>query len=213
MITVEQLREFKAEYPGRPVVAYVNTSAAVKAEVDVCCTSANAVKVVRSIPADEILFVPDRCLADYVATQVRDKKIIPYPGFCPVHENISAEDILKQKKLHPKAVVIAHPECTRAVIELADEVASTSGMIRLVRNHPAREFIVATEVGILHRLKKENPDKEFFPPTEGTICQNMKKITLETLAQSLENMQYPIELPEDVIARARGAIERMLSIV
>lgn len=212
MISVDQLREFKAEYPGRPVVAYVNTSAAVKAEVDICCTSANAVKIVESLPADEILFVPDRCLADYVASKVPSKRIIPYPGFCPVHERISPEDILKQKKQHPRAIVIAHPECTRAVIELADEVASTSGMIRLTKTSLAREFIVATEVGLLHRLKLENPDKQFYPVTEDTICPNMKRITLETLARSLEDMQYPIELSADIIHKARNSIERMLEV-
>lgn len=212
MITVDQLRAFKAEYPGRPVVAYVNTSAVVKAEVDICCTSANAVKIVESLPADEILFVPDRCLADYVASKVPSKKIIPYPGFCPVHERISPEDILRQKKQHPRAIVIAHPECTRAVIELADEVASTSGMIRLAKASSAREFIIATEVGLLHRLKLENPDKQFYPVTEDTICPNMKRITLETLAQSLENMQYPIELSADIIDKARSSIERMLEV-
>ena len=211
MITVEQLREFKAKYPGRPVVAYVNTSAAVKAEVDICCTSANAVKVVESIDADEVLFVPDKCLADYVASKV-SKKIIPYPGFCPTHHRILPEDILKQKALHPDALIIVHPECSRAVIELADGVFSTSGMVRFAKESPAREFIVATEKGLLHRLAKDNPEKEFYSPTEYTICPNMKKITLEKLAWSLEDMEYKIELPSDIIEKARTSIERMVAI-
>jgi quinolinate synthase len=211
MITVKQLREFKAKHPGLPVVAYVNTSADVKAEVDICCTSANAVKVVESVDSDEILFVPDKCLADYVASK-SSKKIIPYPGFCPTHHRILPEDILKQKALHPEAIVITHPECTRSVIELADSVASTSGMLRVVRESSVREFIVATEQGMLHRLRKENPDKVFYSPTDRTICPNMKRITLEKIAWSLEDMQYLIELPNDVIEKARAAIERMIAI-
>jgi quinolinate synthase len=212
MITVEQLREFRAKYPGRPVVAYVNTSAEVKAESDVCCTSANAVKVVESVEADEVIFIPDKCLADYVASKT-EKKIIPYPGFCPTHHRILPEDILRQKALHPEALVIVHPECTRAVIELADGVFSTSGMVRFAKESAAREFIIGTEKGLLHRLKKDNPKKEFYSPTEWTICPNMKMITLEKLAWSLEDMQYRIELPADIIERAQGAIQRMVEIV
>lgn len=211
MITVEQIREFKAKYPDRPVVAYVNTSAAVKAEVDICCTSANAVKVIESVDAGEILFVPDKCLADYVSSKTT-KRIIAYPGFCPTHHRILPEHILKQKALHPNALVIAHPECTRAVIEIADGVYSTSGMLRAIKESPAREFIIATEKGIIHRLKQENPEKEFYSPTEHTICPNMKKITLEKLAWSLEDGQYPIELPADIIEKARTSIERMIAI-
>lgn len=212
MITVGQLRRFKAEHPGRPVVAYVNTSAAVKAESDICCTSANAVKVVESIEADEVLFIPDKCLADYVASKT-SKRVIPYPGYCPTHLHILPEDILRQKALHPDALVIVHPECTRAVIELADGVFSTSGMLRFAKESPAREFIIGTEKGILHRLKKESPDKKFYSPTEHAICPNMKLITLEKLAWSLEDNQYPIELSPDIIDRARGAIQRMIEIV
>lgn len=211
MINVEQLREFKAKYPGRPVVAYVNTTAAVKAEVDICCTSANAIQVVESIDADEVLFVPDKCLSDYVASKTT-KKVIPYPGFCPTHHRILPEDILKQKALHPDALVVVHPECTRPVIQLADAVCSTSGILRFAKENPAREFIIGTELGILHRLKLENPDKRFYPPTEYTICPNMKLITLEKLAWSLEDMQYPIELPSVIIEKARGAIERMIGV-
>ncbi len=211
MITVEQLRELKAEYPGRPVVAYVNTSAAVKAECDICCTSANAVKVVESLDADEIIFLPDKCLGYYVASKT-SKQIISYPGFCPTHYNITPEDILKSKEEHPDALVIAHPECTREVLELADGVFSTSGMLRFVRESSAQEFIIATEEGLLHRLYGENPGKRFYSPTAGVVCPNMKLITLEKLAWSLENMQYTIELPADIINRARKAIERMIEI-
>lgn len=211
MITAEQLREFKAKYPGRPVVAYVNTSAEVKAESDICCTSANAVNVVESLDADEILFVPDKCLGDYVASQT-SKKIILYPGFCPTHQRIRPEDILKQKAEHPGAYIMVHPECTRAVVQLADGVFSTSGMLRYARESEHREFIVATEKGILHRLYGDSPEKQFYAPTDWTICPNMKKITLEKLAWSLEDMQYPIELSADIMDRARGAIQRMIQI-
>lgn len=212
MINVEKLREFKAKYPGRPVVAYVNTSADVKAEVDICCTSANAIKIVESVDADEILFVPDKCLADYVASHTA-KKIIPYAGFCPTHHRILPEQILKQKELHPNAIVIAHPECSRAVLDLADGVFSTSGMIRFIAGSPEKEFIVATEMGILHRLERDHPEKKFYSPTDRTICPNMKKITLEKLAWSLEDMQYPIELSPEIIEKARASIERMIAVV
>lgn len=212
MITVRQLREFKERHPGLPVVAYVNTSAEVKAEVDICCTSANAVKIVESVDSDEVLFVPDKCLADYVASKTT-KKIIAYPGYCPTHHRILPEEIKRQKEMHPNAVVIAHPECPRSVIELADGVASTSGMLRYVRESNSREFIVATEMGMLHRLHKENPDKEFYSPTDRTICPNMKKNTLEKVAWSLEDMQYKIELSQETIDRARASIERMIAVV
>jgi len=211
MINAEQLRAFKAEHPGRPVVAYVNTSAEVKAESDVCCTSANAVKVVESLDEDEVIFVPDKCLGDYVASKT-SKKIILYPGYCPTHHRIRPEDILRRKSEHPDAYVMVHPECTRAVVQLADGVFSTSGMIRFARESSHREFIVGTEKGILYRLHQESPGKKFFTPTDNTICPNMKKITLEKLLWSLEDMQYPIELSADIMDRARGAIRRMIEI-
>ncbi|MFA6666120.1 MAG: quinolinate synthase NadA [Armatimonadota bacterium] len=211
MITVDELRAFKAKYPGRPVVAYVNTSAAVKAEVDICCTSANAVHIVESVDSDEILFVPDKCLASYVAKKT-SKKIIPYPGFCPTHHRIQPEQILKLKEQHPDAVVVAHPECTCEVVELADYVSSTSGMLRIVKENPACKFIVVTEMGILHRMKQENPGKQFYAPSEHAVCPNMKKITLEKLAWSLEDMEHKVLLPADIIEKARASIERMIAV-
>lgn len=211
MINAEQLREFKKQHPGLPVVAYVNTSAEVKAEVDVCCTSANAVRVVESMDADEILFVPDRSLAAYVASKT-NKKIIPYCGYCPTHHRILAQDVLQSKQDHPNAKVIAHPECAMDLIKLADAVESTSGMLRYVKESPDKEFILCTERGIIHRLKQENPDKEFFNPSPLNICPNMKKIKLEKVLWSLEDMKYEITLPADIIEKARGSIERMLAI-
>jgi len=211
MVTLEQLREFKQKYPGRPVVAYVNTSAAVKSEVDICCTSANAVKVVDSLGADEVLFVPDKCLAEYIASKP-DKKIIPYPGFCPTHMRILPEHVQKQKELHPNALIMAHPECRRAVWEMADAVRSTSGMLRFARESDVKEFIIVTEQDILHRLSLENPEKSFYHVGSMAVCPNMKKITLEKVAWALEDRQYPIDLSESIIESARAAIERMIAI-
>jgi quinolinate synthase len=211
MIDVERLREFKAQHPGMPVVAYVNTTAEVKAEADICCTSANALKVVESIEADEIICVPDKSLATFIASKT-DKKIIPYPGFCPTHHRIFSQDVTRAKHEHPNAVVLAHPECTTDVTELADIVASTSQMIRWVREHEAEEVILCTERGIMHQLEKENPGKRFYNPCALNICPNMKKITLEKVLWSLEDMVHEVTVPADVIQRAKGAIERMLEI-
>lgn len=211
MITVDQLREFKAKYPGRPVVAYVNTSADVKAESDICCTSANAVKVVESIDAPEVLFVPDKCLGSYVASKT-SKKIVLYPGYCPTHHRILGRHVMEQKAEHPNAVVIAHPECTPEVVGLADAVASTSGIIKYAAESDQKEFIVCTEQGILHRLRKDNPNKKFYSPGSLNVCPNMKKITLEKVLWALEDMVYPIEVPEDVIRKAKAAIDGMVAI-
>ena len=211
MINAEQLRDFKKQHPGLPVVAYVNTSAEVKAESDICCTSANAVRVVESMEANEILFVPDKSLGAYVASKT-NKKIITYCGFCPTHHRILAQDVINTKRERPDALVVAHPECIMEVIKLADAVESTSGMIRYVKASDTREFIVCTERGILHRLKKDNPEKVFYNPSPLNICPNMKKITLEKILWSLEDMQYRIELPQEMIEKARAAIEGMIAI-
>jgi quinolinate synthase len=211
MINADQLREFKKLHPGLPVVAYVNTTAEVKAESDICCTSANAVRVVESLDADEVLFVPDKSLGAYVASKT-GKRVITYCGFCPTHHRILAQDVVKMKREHPDALVVAHPECTMDVVALADAVESTSGMLRFVKESPAKEFIICTERGILHRMKKDSPDKVFHNPSPLNICPNMKKITLEKVLWSLEDMRYEITLPEDVMERARGAIERMIAI-
>jgi len=210
MITVDELRIFKDQHPGLPVVAYVNTSAAVKAESDVCCTSANAVKVVEALDADAVLFVPDKCLGAYVASKT-SKRVILYPGYCPTHHRILAEDVVREKRAHPNALVVAHPECTMDVIQLADAVESTSGMLRFAHASDSEEFIICTERGLLHRLRKENPDKRFYSPGRLNICPNMKKITLEKVLWSLEDMTPRIEIPPDIIARARKAIDGMLA--
>jgi len=212
MITTEQLRKLKKEHPEAVVVAYVNTTAEVKAEVDICCTSANAVKIVNSIPEDkEIIFVPDKYLAHYVSTQT-GRELIPWEGYCPVHVKILPEYIIKQKEQYSQAEVIVHPECRPEVVKLADQVLSTSGMCKYASQSPVSEMIVGTEIGILDRLRKENPAKTFYPATELAVCPNMKLTTLEKVLWALENLQYEVKIPEDIRIRAKQAVERMVAV-
>ena len=212
MAPVEEVRKRKAELPGVPVVAYVNTTAAVKAETDICCTSANAVKVVNSLPDARILFVPDRNLGHWVQRHT-DKEIILWDGHCPTHQRILAKQVLALKEEHPQAVVVVHPECTPDVIDLADEVLSTGQMIRWARQADANEVIVGTEIGLIHRLQQENPGKRFIPISKLTTCPNMKRITLEKVLWALEDMYCRVEVPTEIAAPARQAIERMLEVV
>jgi quinolinate synthase len=211
MITADELRQWKARHPGRPVVCYVNTSAEVKAESDVCCTSANVLRVVNSLPDPEILFVPDRNLADFAARRT-SKKIIAWDGFCYVHDNIRAADIEAGRRRHPEAEVWAHPECRPEVIDLADKALSTGQMVAEARRTTRREIILATEQGIIHRLKKENPDTEFYPVRAASLCLNMKKITLAKVLLSLERNQTVVTVAPEVARRARGAIEKMIAL-
>ncbi|MGQ0645656.1 MAG: quinolinate synthase NadA [Elusimicrobiota bacterium] len=213
-ITAEELRAWKADHPGAVVVTYVNSSAAVKAESDYCCTSSNAVKVVESIPADqEILFAPDMYLGRFVREKT-GRRIHLWPGSCHVHYKIPDDDIVRMKREHPGAEVLVHPECgcLSAALRLADHVASTSGMIRRAKESPAKKFIVATETGILHAMRRQNPEKTFIPIREDAVCEFMKKITLEKVLWSLEEMRYKITVPPDVAARAKRAIDRMVAI-
>jgi quinolinate synthase len=213
MITAEQLRGLKAEHPGAKVLCYVNTSAEVKAECDLCCTSANAVRMVGEVLKDakEIIFVPDKYLAAFVAAKT-GREFITWPGFCPTHARILPEHIEAARARHPGAVVMVHPECRPEVAAIADMVISTGGMSRYARETPAREIIVGTEPGIIHRLKKEAPDKIFHPISDTVICPNMKKTTLEKILWSLEDMVHKIEVPEEIASRARRSIETMLNI-
>ncbi|MFH1856996.1 MAG: quinolinate synthase NadA [Candidatus Omnitrophota bacterium] len=212
MITPEKLRELKEKHPNAVVVGYVNTSAAVKAETDLCCTSTNAVKVVNSVPKDkEIIFIPDKHLADYVSRRTK-RKLIAWNGFCPTHVKITAEDILNQKKKYPGSVAVIHPECTFEAIDVADEVASTSGMIKFAKKTDAKIIIVGTETGLIYRLKKENPDKEFYPANEKAICKNMKLITPEKVLQSLEELKYEVKVPSEIRKKAIVPVEKMLKI-
>ena len=214
MIGAEELREEKRKFPNAAVVAYVNTSAAVKAEADICCTSANAIKVVRSLKdASEILFIPDMYLGNYVSKQVPEKKFIFWNGYCPTHVAILAEDIKEAKEKYPDALVLVHPECRPDVIELADKVLSTEGMVSFVKASSSKTFIIGTEGGILHRLKKENPGKGFVPASKRAICPNMKLTTLETVLWSLEEEKHKIVVPKDIADKARSAIEKMLKVL
>jgi len=209
MITAERLRAKKKEHPQAVVVCYINSSAEVKAESDICCTSSNAVEVVESLDAREILFVPDQYLGHYVSSRT-GKKMILWPGFCPTHVRIKPERIKKLKQEYPQARVVVHPECKPEVIALADEVASTSGMCRYARRDEVREMVVGTEVGIIHRLRKENPGKRFIPVSEQAICPNMKLITLEKVLWSLEEMSPEVKVPEGIRLKAIAAVDKML---
>lgn len=211
MITAEALREKKKQYPGIVVVCYINSSASVKAESDICCTSANAVRIVQQIPPDkEILFVPDQYLGNFVAEQT-GRKMMLWPGYCPTHARIQPQDILRLKAEYPHAKVLVHPECRTEVTVLADAVLSTGGMIRFARESSAHEIIIGTEIGILHRLRKENPGKRFIPVSEQAICPRMKLITLETILWSLESMQHIVKVPAGIRRRAKTAVDRMLA--
>ena len=211
MITAEQLRKLKAENPGATVVTYINSSAAVKAESDYCCTSANGVKVVNSIDARDIIFVPDQYLGSFIEKKT-GKKMILWPGYCPTHVKILPEDIITLKKQYPKAKVVAHPECRPDVVALADEALSTSGMIRYAARPEVKELIVATEVALIHRLTKENPGKKFIPASTRAVCPNMKKTTLEKIVGALETMQPEVKVPEEIRVRAVACVSRMLKI-
>ena len=209
MITAERLRERKRGLPGASVVCYVNSTAEVKAESDICCTSANAVKVIDSLDSQEILFVPDQYLGHYVSTKT-DKRLTLWPGFCPTHMKIQPERITELKQEYPQAKVVVHPECRPEVIALADEVLSTGGMCRYARREEVSEMIVGTENGILHRLRKENPGKKFIPASKQAICPNMNKITLEKALWSLEEMAPEVKVAEGIRLKAKAAVDKML---
>ncbi len=212
MIDAPALRALKAQHPGSPVVCYVNSSAEVKAESDVCCTSANAVRVAASLPADPpVIFVPDKYLADYTARQLH-RTFVVWNGYCPTHVKILPDDIREQKRRHPNALVLAHPECPSAILDLADQVLSTDGMGKFARSSPATEFIMATENGMLYRLQKDNPGKEFYAASAQAVCPNMKRITLEKVLWALEELKFEVKVPEAVRVRALQAVDRMLKI-
>jgi quinolinate synthase len=213
MLSAEQLRMWKRKYPGTPVVLYVNTLAEAKAECDICCTSANAVKVVNAVNADTVLFGPDRNLAEYVEEKT-GKRVIPIPpqGFCPTHVLFMKDDVAAQKEAHPDAVVAVHPECSKEVRDVADFVGSTSQICRHAKASSAKKFIIGTEVGILHKLRKENPAKEFFPAYGGATCNAMKLTTLERLYGSLYEEQNLITVPKNVAKKASRSLERMFTL-
>jgi len=210
MITPRQLREAKKEHPRALVVCYVNSSAEIKALSDVCCTSANAVEIVKKCPVEnEILFIPDQSLGKWVARQT-GRKLIFWPGYCPTHHRFLRSEIKKLKGEHPRSLIMVHPECTEDVVDLADAVLGTGGMVKLARESPSREFIVGTEIGLLHRLKKENPGKEFYAASHFGDCPDMKLITLEKILWSLQEMFDKVMVEENVRAKAFLAVEKML---
>jgi quinolinate synthase len=209
--TPENVRAMKKTYPNAAVVSYINTTAAVKAESDICCTSSNAVKVVNSMEQDEIIFVPDYNLAHYVA-QHTHKTIIPWTGYCYVHHNFSSQALKKAKALHPEAEVVVHPECGAEVINEADGVASTSGMLHYIQKSNAAQFIIGTEIGLIERMKLKCPEKIFYQAPPGGVCIQMKKNTLELTLASLEFERYNVSVPDEISSRARQALKRMLEI-
>ncbi len=212
MITVDKLRDMRKKHPDAIVVCYVNSSAEIKAESDITCTSSNAVQIVRSVKEKRVIFIPDKNLGHYVQTQVPEKEVILWEGYCPTHLRVQEEDVLRAKKQHPDAVFLAHPECSPQVLKYADGIYSTGGMFKLVKGSDKKEFIIGTEMGMLYRLQKENPDKRFYLPTNHLLCAHMKLTTLGWVMHSLENEVYEIKVDEHIAVKARKSLERMLEI-
>jgi len=210
MVDVKGLKALKAKHPKAMVVTYVNSTAEVKAESDVCCTSANAVEVVQNVESDEIIFTPDKNLASWVQ-RFTDKKVIPWEGYCYVHQLFTKEEVLKAKNAHPDSLLVVHPECPPEVVDAADKVLSTSGMVKVARESKVKTFLLGTEAGILYRLKKENPEKNFFSAGTAKMCKGMKQTHLQDLHQALLERKYQMELPVDIMDNARSALEKMLN--
>ena len=212
MIDAEKLKAFKEQHPGSVVVTYVNSTAEVKALSDICCTSANAVKVVQSLKdAEKIIMTPDKNLAQYTAKFV-DKEVIYYEGYCPTHHDLLPEHIVTAKETHPDALFIAHPECRPEVLEYADHICSTSGMYEYAKKSDAKKFIIGTEMGILYRLRKDNPEKEFYLASKKLVCPNMKLTRLEDIYESLKDMKNVVTVPEEIRVQAKKALDKMLAI-
>ncbi|MFH1379886.1 MAG: quinolinate synthase NadA [bacterium] len=211
MINADQLRDFKKLYPDAAVVCYVNSSAEIKAESDICCTSSNAIKIINSLDEKRVIFVPDRNLGKY-ASSFTNKEMILWNGYCPTHVRLSIEDVLRARKEHPKAVFVAHPECEPEVLAVADYVCSTGKMLQYAKETSVKELIIGTEIGMLYRLRKENPDKQFYIASPKLICPNMKKINSEGIYSSLTNLQHEIQVPEDIRQKACRSIKRMLDV-
>lgn len=212
MVTASQLRELKNKYPDAVVVCYVNSSAEVKALSDICCTSSNAVNVVKSIPENKkVIFIPDKYLGSYVQSKTK-REMILWDGYCPVHVLINIKSIIQLKKEHLDAPIIAHPECTPDVLNMADMITSTGGMVNYIKKSSKKEFIIGTEIGIIHRLQKENLNKIFYPASRQAICPNMKLINLEKLFWALEEEKCEVKLPEKILTGARSSIDKMISL-
>jgi quinolinate synthase len=211
MVNIKNLLNLKNKHPTAKVVAYINTTSEAKIYSDICCTSANGVKVIKNIPSRKIIFIPDQNLGTYIQKQVPDKEIIIWPGFCLTHHKIRKQDILNLKNEHPKAEILVHPECKTEVIDIADYALSTNGMVNHVKKSDSTEFIIGTEKEICYRLKKENPKKEFYP-IKYAICPNMKKITLNKVLKSLENLEPKIKLSNQIMQNAKKPLQRMIDI-
>ena len=210
MAEASEVLKWRERYPKAAVVAYVNTSAAVKAVSDYCCTSANAVKLVKNIPESEIIFLPDQNLGSYVARQVPEKTVHLWSGYCVTHHQVNPEEVKKIKKLHPDALILTHPECRPEVTALADFIGSTSQIIKFVKSSPSQKFIIGTEMGIIHGLQKENPDKTFYLLSKGLVCPNMKQTTVAKVLKSLQTMEPIIKVPPEIRIKAEQALNRML---
>lgn len=208
-----EVLKWRRDFPGAAVVAYVNSTARVKAVSDYCCTSANAVTLVKNIPETELIFLPDQNLGNFVATQIPEKNFHLWPGYCITHHRITASDVLQVKKLHADALILVHPECRSEVTALADFVGSTSQIIKYVRQSERQKFIIGTEMGILYSLKKDNPEKTFYLLNPGLVCPNMKQTTIDKLLQSLINLAPVITVPSEIRAKAQKALDRMLEYV
>ena len=213
MIDAQAVVELKKQHPGAVVVCYVNSSAAVKAESDICCTSSSAVKIVKAIPEKDIIFIPDKNLGAYVAAQVPEKNIILYDGFCPIHDQMTPADVQSARAAHPQAKFIAHPECVMPVLELADFVGSTAAIIDYAKNSDAEEFIIGTEVGVIEWLKMLCPDKTFHPLSQRMFCVNMKKNTIQDVYDSLAEMKYEVEMTPVEIQSAHKSLEAMVNAI
>lgn len=205
------LKDIKRQYPGVPVVAYVNTTAEVKAESDICCTSANVVKVIDSLPGDSVICVPDKNLSMWAAKNTK-KKVIAWDGYCNVHERVTLKDIQRARELHPNAVILAHPECRIEVLDMADHVTSTSGMLRFANSSSEREFVVGTEIGLMYRLRRENPEKTFYALRNDMVCPNMKRTTLQSVLGAFQTTAHVVKVPEFIRIRAKNALDRMLEV-
>ena len=212
MINSEQMREFKAKYPNLPTVCYINSTAEVKAQCDICCTSSNAVEIVKSLNAPKVLFVPDGNLGKYVESQLSNVEVITYSGCCPVHDNVTTQDIIEKRKKYPKAKILIHPECRPDVSSLGDYIGSTSGIFDYVRNSSDKQFVIVTEKGVTDRLKRDYPEKEFISISNNMLCESMKLTSLEEILHSLENEVNEIKLDESIRTLSKSCIERMLKV-
>ena len=212
MINLEQLRNFKAQYPGIPTVCYINSTAEVKSECDICCTSSNALQIVKSLNSDKVLFLPDQYLGKWVEAKLKNIEVITYDGCCPVHRNVLPDDVLKVKNLNPDAKILTHPECRKEVAALSDYVGSTTGIMKYAKESSAEAFIIATEKGVLDRLKRDCPNKKFIPVKDDLLCESMKCTRLEDIYDALNNEQYEITVEKTLSAKALSCIDKMLEV-